>query len=306
MPKSFKTLMGVADKTTLNPKLWDTSDQTMLGPVRQAILERADSYVQQLGYSPKDIEDVRLVGGNASFAYSNASDLDVTIMLNRKLGLQKEDVRRLGIASANLNYRLAPSLMGIPLNFYMSHRNLGSIRPAKQAVYSLNQNKFLVGPTRNPELEPNFVAGKANYFANLIEACIEDDSETSGDCAQKLLKKLKAYRVKGLASKEGEFSTENLVWRVLSRSNYISVLKERIEKLEKDYYRIQSAELMECDDFRQLLSHTNDLDVTPASILKWSRRILLGENPGQMLERVRPIVALFLLSGGIEQPCGCE
>ena len=298
--------MGVTDKSTLNPKLWDTSDQTLLGPVRQAILERADSYVQKLGYSPNDIEDVRLVGGNASFNYTDASDLDVTIMLNRKLNLQKEDVRRLGIASANLNYRLSPSLLGIPLNFYMSHRNLGSIRPAKQSVYSLGKNKFLIGPTRNPELEPNFVAGKAAYFANLIEACVEDDSDTSKDCAAKLLKRLKAYRVKGLSSKDGEFSTENLVWRVLSRSNYISVLKDRIERLEKDFYRIQSTDLLECNDFRQLINNNSELDATPVSILKWSRRLLTGESPLEMLDRVRPIVALFLLTGGLKEPCGCE
>ena len=119
----------IVDEGTLNPKFWDGFD--LRPEIQKALEERARGFVRKLGIDPQDMSDIRIVGGNASYNYTDTSDLDVTIMLDRNQTLKKDDVRRLGISAANLTYRLSPSIEGVDLNFYIGHRNLGSLRPAK-------------------------------------------------------------------------------------------------------------------------------------------------------------------------------
>lgn len=292
--KSFKELTGtvISNKRVLNPKLFG-SDKKLHPEVRKGILQRANAFVSKLGLSPDAISDVRIVGGNASYNYNDSSDIDATIMIDRSLELSREEIRRLGISASNLTYRLNPSVDGIDLNFYVSSRNIGSLRPTKQSIYSLGKNDFLFQPTKVPEVAPNYLAAKASYFCQMIEECISDDSEEKKDCAKNLYNRIKRYRVKGLSSKDGEYSTENLVYRLLSRSNYIRLLKDKVERLERDYFRLKKSELMESNELKMLALGGDPLDLVPLAILHWNKRILLGEDPREMIERVKPILHLL-------------
>jgi hypothetical protein len=294
--KSYNQLMGVlTTNDTLNPKLFN-ADESMNGTIRNLIIDRARSYVQKLGLPADSIEDVRLTGGNAGYNYSNdSSDLDVTIMLDRTMNLSKEEIRRLGRSSNYLTYKLSPSLDGIPLNFFVSSRNLGGLRPAQQTVYSIFQNRFLLGPTKFSESAPNYIASKAADIIQAIESCCDDDDGDADDCAQKLYTRLRNYRISGLKSKEGENSTPALVWRVLSRSGYIQMLKDKIEQLEKEYYQLKSPNPtmgMKSEDYKMLIAGTHGQ--YPYAIAKWSKRILLGADPSKLIQRMRPILDLIL------------
>ncbi len=307
--KLFKEmhLARVEEQDKLNPKLW-TENEELQPEIHNFLVDTAEDFVQKLGIDPKYIDDVRLVGGNASYNYSDASDLDATIMLSRDMNLSKEDIRRLQISANNLTYRLNPEINGIDTNFYLSSRNVGGLRPARQSIYSLEKMDFISGPTRNPELEGNYLASKANYIAEMIEECVGYDSNESDECAEKLLQKLKRYRAKGLRSKEGEESTENLVWRVLSRSGYIKLLKTKMEQLEKDYYRLKTpSALIRNEEFRLLVREDTGINTVPNSIVKWNTRILRGEDPTSLIKRIKPILALFVCethSLSKCEPCG--
>ena len=178
----------VANKPTLNPEIWDTDTNKLQDLVRFEIINRAEDFVEKLGIKASDIEDVRIVGGNASYNYDDESDIDATIMLRRDLGLSTQDIRRLGISASNLTYKLQPSINGIDLNYYLSSRNVGGLRPSRQSVYSLFKDKFLVGPGRAPETDQNFIASKASFIIEQIESCLIDEEKDSGECANDLLK----------------------------------------------------------------------------------------------------------------------
>lgn len=66
---------------TLNPKLWDTSTNTLLPEVRQKIIEIVNAFEEYLDF-PIQILDIHLVGSNASFNWTSSSDLDVHIIAN--------------------------------------------------------------------------------------------------------------------------------------------------------------------------------------------------------------------------------
>ena len=279
---------------TLNPKFW-TEDNKLIPEIHNLLVQGATDFVERLGIDPEMIDDIRLVGGNASYNYTDASDLDATIMLNRDMNLSKEDVRRLQISANNLTYRYRPTLEGVDLNFYISTRNVGGLRPAKQSIYSLSEEDFLAGPTRFPEMSPNFLAGKTNFLIELIEECVNDDEEDADECAQKIYETLKKYRVKGLQSRQGEESTENIVWKMLSNSGYIKMLKDKIDELERNYYQFKNpSSIINNEEFKMLVKEGTGVNTIPHSILKWNNRLLNGENPTEMIKRIRPIVLLFL------------
>lgn len=298
--KTFKTMKSQAlrmpaPKDRLNPKLW-MEDRNQLRPeIHNLLLVGAVDFVLRLGISSSMIDDIRIVGGNAGYNYTDASDLDVTLMLSRDTDLSKEEVRNLQISANNITYRYRPTIEGIDLNFYMSSRNVGSLRPARQSIYSLEKQEFLIGPTKSPEISANFLASKANFFLELIEECVDDDTNDADECAGKLLKTLKQYRVKGLASKQGEESTENLVWRILSTSGYIKMLKTKMDELEKNFYQLKTpSSVIRNEEYKLLIKEGTGVDTIPASILKYNKKLLLGQDIMPMIKRVKPIIALFL------------
>ena len=283
------------DKETLNPIIFD-QNQRIHETIREFMIERARHFVKALGLKSKNaIEDVRLTGGNASYTYTANSDLDVTIMLNRELNLSTQEVRRLGIACSLLNYKLNPKIGDIDLNFFISSKNVGGTRPANQAIYSLFQNKFIKKPSRHHESHANHIASKANYFAEIIENCLLDETDPDSKCALALLQRLKAFRAKGLASKAGEFSTANAVWRVLSRSGYIAKVKEKVNQLKTDFYKmkVKKPSMLTNDDYRLFVNTVPGINTIPTSIVTWNKRIMKGGNPEAFIKRVSPFLELF-------------
>ena len=74
----------------LNPKLFSKNDE-LLPEVKSKILSIVDEFLE---YSELDIDvaDVQLVGSNASYNYSENSDLDVHIITNFELYDASEEI----------------------------------------------------------------------------------------------------------------------------------------------------------------------------------------------------------------------
>jgi hypothetical protein len=69
-----------------------------------------------------------------------------------------------------------------------------------------------------------------NIIDDLIESIQEDDANTAKELVQKYKDKLKKYRTCGL-EKNGEYSTENLVFKILRRNGYIEKLHDMSTKI---------------------------------------------------------------------------
>lgn len=81
--------MHVPKQDTLNPRRWN-NDETLNRNIRETIFERTRSFLERLGFSSDELDDVRIVGGNASYNYHAATDIDATIVVNRDLSLTKK------------------------------------------------------------------------------------------------------------------------------------------------------------------------------------------------------------------------
>ena len=67
----------------LNPKIWNNEDE-LLPDVRDKIIQIVVEFENQSSI-PLSIADIQIVGSNASFNYTEHSDLDVHVIVNFSL-----------------------------------------------------------------------------------------------------------------------------------------------------------------------------------------------------------------------------
>jgi len=99
-------------------------------------------------------------------------------------------------------------------------------------VYSILNNEWIVEPSLKKEnIDTNQILNKGEYFAKKIDTLI-NDFNLGEDVTKQILDlrdKLKKFRKSGLTS-GGEYSYENLTFKLLRRNGYI----EKLMDLKKD------------------------------------------------------------------------
>lgn len=123
-------------------------------------------------------------------------------------------------------------VMGFPIEMYVQDI---SEENASNGIYSIEKNKWLKKPEKESGIfDRHKVKLKSVDIMNIIDD-IEKEShymldfkqmETLLNKANRLSDKLKKYRKSGLESNNGEYSTGNLVFKVLRRSDYIEKLNK--------------------------------------------------------------------------------
>jgi hypothetical protein len=102
-------------------------------------------------------------------------------------------------------------------------------------VYSILFDEWANVPEKEDvTVDKELIKGKAKQWMNIIDdlldAIKDDDASTAKKMVQKYKDKLKKYRTCGL-EKDGEYSTENLVFKILRRNGYIEKLHDSTTKI---------------------------------------------------------------------------
>lgn len=207
----------------LNPKIWDKDDLAL--DVRKKLLEIAKLWQKFAKIPDKAIKDIVLTGGNANYNYTDFSDLDVHLIVDKK---EISDCKDLLDDYLKDKKNLWSSTHNIKIKDYsveLYAQDLNETTPSNQGVFSLKKNKWLAKPKKEcVNLKDPILAKKITQYKNMIDHLIS----TKSDDKQKLesLKdRLKNMRSSGLA-KGGEFSIENLAFKELRNKGYIDKLSK--------------------------------------------------------------------------------
>jgi nucleosome binding factor SPN SPT16 subunit len=95
-------------------------------------------------------------------------------------------------------------------------------------VYSVLHNEWVVNPSPDKEdIDEAKILEKGEYFAKQIDSLIEKESKSDDTIKQinDLKDKIKKFRQSGL-EKGGEYSYENLTFKLLRRNGYIKKLMD--------------------------------------------------------------------------------
>ncbi len=225
----FSISNAVIFHDTLNPKLF-TEDGRMHGEVRRALLQIARHFRDFIGVE-LDVKDVTVSGSNAAFSYTPQSDLDLHILV---VVPDKPEFRELLDAKKNVyNARHDIKVRGIDVELYAQDIEQ---EHHSQGIYSVLRSQWIEKPTKtNVDIDTQDVKDKyKNYRDRIIVVLGDDDLAVAED----MWSDIKRMRKSGLAS-VGEFSTENLVYKMLRNQGWIEKLNDHISSLQDQELSIE-------------------------------------------------------------------
>ena len=219
-------LSGFKMQDELNPKIWD-KEQKMKSEVRKTLLKIADDYFESLGLDGVDIEDVTMTGSLANYNWSKYSDVDLHIVVDYKDIPVDEDLVTdfLKSKSDSWNKLHDVKIYGYDTEIYVQDENL---EHHSTGVYSMLKDEWVTKPQKKKiSFNDKSVKDKSNRFMDRIEDIYDDMDELENDDivkrTEKLIDKIKTMRKSGLES-GGEFSVENIVFKVLRRNGMLDRL----------------------------------------------------------------------------------
>jgi hypothetical protein len=170
------------------------------------------------------IHDVILTGSLANYNWSEYSDVDLHILIDYDdLDINRELIKEFFDSKKNVwNENHNIKIKNFDLEIYVQDVNEPHV---SSGVYSILNNKWVVSPNREtPNIDDRKILEKGEYYAKKIDSLIKN--KNNGEILNKiesLRKKLKSFRQSGLES-GGEYSYENLTFKLLRRNGYIKRL----------------------------------------------------------------------------------
>ena len=219
---------------TLHPSFWDA--EVFDESIRTAILKIVEDFLKEDEHVEDDIiDDIQLTGSLANYNYSEKSDLDVHILLDFAKINQQEDLVKRALDGKRFIWNLKHD---IKLNGHEVELYFQDIHEPHTAsgLFSLQDNKWIKKPVYDkPEVDHRDVVRKAEEYKKEIRTLEQIVSELSDEKelslvnkrAKKIKDRIMTMRKEGLSSK-GEFSVENLAFKNLRDSEYITKLNDII------------------------------------------------------------------------------
>jgi len=223
--KSFET------KDALSNEIFDESKDgfKMKEGVRKRLLEIADEFVESFGVE-FFIHDVVLTGSLSNYNWSEFSDVDLHVLIDmgeidgdNGSPILQTIIKEFFDAKKNVwNEKHDIKIKGFDVEVYVQDVEEPHI---SSGVYSILHNKWEIEPKKEtPNIDDRKILEKGEDFAKKIDQLI--DLGLNREVLPKiesLRKKLKQFRQSGLEA-GGEYSYENLTFKLLRRNGYINKL----------------------------------------------------------------------------------
>lgn len=222
-----ESIKPVVYHDTLNPLIWDNSRLDI--EVRYKLMAIAMHFAKFLNVPRLNLRDITISGSNASYGYSESSDLDLHLVVD--MPKDQPELAELYSAKKNeYNFTHDIKIKGIDVELYVQdvqqpHRSAG--------IYSVLNDKWLSKPKHQPPtIRDQDVKSKArNYSARINAAMRSNDLNT----CKETMSEIRRLRQAGL-EKGGEHSVENLAFKLLRA-------RGKIDKFRRFINKLQSAEL---------------------------------------------------------------
>lgn len=210
----------------LCPLIWE-SDENMKPDVRKILLKNAKKFIEFSDAENLSFSDIILTGSMANYNYNEESDLDVHIILDfSQISENKEFIGSfLKLKKQLWADQLPIQVKGHDVEMYYQN----SAEPHHSSgIYSLVKDMWIRKPIKKIiNIDSADVQLKSADIMNAIDDLDSNKNENNFLKKHEQLKnKIKKYRKSGLDSTGGEYSTENLVFKILRNTGYLEKMME--------------------------------------------------------------------------------
>jgi len=221
-----KIIKSFYSKKSLSLDIFEKSDGTykMRDDVRDRLLLITEKFIDFLGVD-FFVYDAVLTGSLANYNWSEYSDVDLHVLIDYD---ESEHNNTLLNEFFNAKKNVWNSLHDIKIKQFEVEMYVQDVKEPhiSSGVYSILNNKWLVEPQKEKKyVDSRGILEKGEEYANLIDCLVEKNS--SGEDVTKEVEstksKLKRFRQSGL-DEGGEYSYENLTFKLLRRNGYIKKL----------------------------------------------------------------------------------
>lgn len=213
----------------LNPRIWN-ADNTLREDVSQTLNEVVDEFAETVDL-PLTILDAHIVGSNASYNYTEDSDLDLHLIVNfSSLDADPTIVQAWMWTQKKLfNDDYDISIRGIRVEIYVE--DVGTVTMSN-GIYSLFNKEWIKFP------EPVVVEVDDKEVDQQVDALVPEiqevlESQESSAEVENMIDNLYLIRKNGLAT-DGEYGVGNQVFKEIRSLGYLDQLKDLLLELKSE------------------------------------------------------------------------
>ena len=229
--KSFNDLrLTLMYHEDLNVKFWD--GLTLRTEVRDKLLEIGYIWAEFAKIPQNAIQDIILVGGNANYNYTEYSDLDLHLVVDKDeiaacqtdfLDDFLRDKKRLWALTHDV------TLYGQPVELYA--QDIRDEIPRNQGTYSVLNKRWIQEPRKQyVDFTDPLLKQKVRDMMERIDDLIDTQADDI-TVLNKLKEKIRTMRGSAI-QRGGEFALENLVFKELRNRGYLDKLSKYIRTIE--------------------------------------------------------------------------
>jgi len=208
----------------LNREFW-TPENKLNSKLRVALMKIAKEFYDtiELKNKPK-VKDIVFTGSLANYNYSDYSDIDLHLLFD--FGKDKEVLSQFFLlAKSKWNDKHDITIKGYDVEVYAEDESSPHVATG---LYSVLKDKWIKEPKKDaPVYDEQDVMTKVRYFVGMFDQLVNQYKAGQLDGLDKKIEKFKdklgKFRQSGL-EKGGEFSTENLAFKLLRRAGYMEKL----------------------------------------------------------------------------------
>lgn len=248
---------------TLNPYFWKSEDEIGI-VIKKNLLKIANDYWDSLELD-FDYLDISITGSIANFNWSKYSDVDLHIIFDMdELGDDAEMIKELlDVKTRKWNDEHNITVKGFDVELYLQpedqpHHSTG--------VYSLLNDEWVTKPEKQVvKLDKENIRKKYKGFASTVDDIKSDLKSGKNyidiiDRLDRLKDKIGKMRKAGLED-SGEFSVENIVFKLLRRNDIMDIINRMLTKAYDTSVTVDEEYLFEFNEDSLVEDYPTEFDL---------------------------------------------